>query len=82
MSHQIQIDIKRIEGSAAIGNLYTGNRCVRIAMSTDDYESLMRDGFFIRDGKTKDSADVINSTDEYVQKKFHGNKAGYKNRGL
>jgi hypothetical protein len=66
MSHKIQIDIKRIEGNAAVGNLYTGNRCVKIAMSAGDYELLVRDGFFIRDGKSTDSADVINTTDEYI----------------
>jgi hypothetical protein len=62
----IQIDIKRIEGNAAIGNLYTGARCVKIAMAVGDYESLMRDGFFTRDGKSEDSAGVINTTKVFV----------------
>ena len=62
----IQIDIKRIEGNAAIGNLYTGSRCVKIAMGASDYESLMRDGFFTRDGKKEDSAGVINTTNVFV----------------
>lgn len=63
---QIQIDIKRIEGNAAVGNLYTGYRCVKIAMAASDYELLINDGFFIRDGKSMDSADVINTTIVYV----------------
>jgi hypothetical protein len=37
-------------------------------MTAQDYESLMRDGFFIRDGQTKDSANVINTTAVYEQK--------------
>jgi hypothetical protein len=61
----MQIDIKRVEGNAAIGNLYTGDRCVKITMSASDYEALVRDGFFIRDGKVADCADVINTTREY-----------------
>jgi hypothetical protein len=64
----IQIDMKRIEGNAAICNLYTGNRCVKIAMSVSDYESLVRDGFFIRDGKEADSAGVLNTTHDFVPK--------------
>jgi len=46
-------------------NLYTGERCVKITMMRADYEALLRDGFFIRDGKSPDSAGVLNTTYEY-----------------
>jgi hypothetical protein len=67
MSDQyVQIDMKMIEGNAAICNLYTGSRCVKIAMSVGDYEALVRDGFFIRDGKQADSAGVLNTTNVFI----------------
>lgn len=61
----MQIDVKRVEKGLAICLLYTGDRCVKILMADDDYQALMRDGFFIRDGLSKDSADVINTSREY-----------------
>lgn len=62
----IQIDVKRIENNnVAVCNMYTDNRCVRILMSKQDYECLVRDGFFIRDGKSLDSADMMNTTAVY-----------------
>lgn len=66
--HYVQIDIKQIDGNAAIGYLYTGNRCVKIAMSASEYNDLVRDGFFIRDGKQLDSAGVMNTTDVFIPK--------------
>lgn len=62
----VQIDMQRIEGNAAICNLYTGSRCIKIAMAKNDYESLVRDGFFIRDGKQVDSAGVLNTTKTFI----------------
>lgn len=61
----IQIDVKRIENNTAVCLLYTGDRCVKVVMHERDYNDLLRDGFFIRDGKSKDSADVINTSREY-----------------
>ena len=46
-------------------NLYTGDRCVTIYMGASDYQALMRDGFFIRDGASVDSAGVMNTTADY-----------------
>jgi hypothetical protein len=66
----MQIDIKRVEDGTAVCLLYTGDRCVKIIMTEADYKALMRDGFFIRDGKSKDSADVINTSREYDLAKF------------
>jgi hypothetical protein len=42
--------------------LYVGGRCCQFFMSESNYEALMYDGVFIRDGKEKDSAGVINTT--------------------
>lgn len=68
---KMQIDVKQIDASKnfATCNLYTGERCVKIFMSVTDYENLLRDGFFIRDGKERDSADVLNTTLTYYPKK-------------
>lgn len=62
----IQIDVIDIlpQGNV-VCNLYTPNRCVMIVMSKPSYEALVEDKFFIRDGKEKDSADVINTTATY-----------------
>lgn len=62
----MQIDMVSIDGNAVMCNLYTGSRCIRIAMAVSDYESLVRDGFFIRDGKSKDSAGVLNTTKVFI----------------
>jgi len=48
-------------------NLYTGHRCVKIIIPLDEYNLLVRDGFFIRDGKTLDSANVLNTTHTYAK---------------
>ena len=62
---EIQIDVTQIKGNTVMCNMYTGVLCVRIAMSNRDYEELIRKGFFIRDGKTLDSANVLNTTEVY-----------------
>lgn len=71
MAKQIQIDVTSVNEklNLAFCNLYTGDRCVKIVMGIGDYKLLINDGFFIRDGKTKDSANVLNTTLEYKQKK-------------
>jgi hypothetical protein len=66
----MQLDVKRIEKGTAVCNLYTENRCVQIIMTEVDYNNLVRDRFFIRDGKTADSAGVINTTAEYHEIRF------------
>ncbi len=68
MAHEVQIDIKKVENGYAMGYLYTGNRCVKIIMPDHEYHNLHRDGFFIRDGKTPDSAGVLNTTNMYIEK--------------
>lgn len=66
MKEKIQIDVKSVDERVVICNLYTSERCVKIVMANDDYHSLIRDGFFIRDGKELDSANVLNTTDTYI----------------
>lgn len=65
----VQIDVKKVYPDKVFEqvqcNLYTGERCVKICMSLNDYENLISDGFFIRDGKTEDSAKVLNTTALY-----------------
>lgn len=63
----MQIDVVEVntELHRVTCSLYTGDRCVRIYMSTSDYAALIRDGFFIRDGRSKDSANILNTTLEY-----------------
>lgn len=65
MKH-IQIDVKDVVDQHVTCNMYTGERCVRIFMTQYDYDALVRDGFFIRDGKDKDSAGVLNTTIVYI----------------
>ena len=73
MIHTIQIDVKELpedpRTNAVVCNLYTGQRCIRILMHESDYKFLLADGFFIRDGKTKDSAGVINTTNDFKEVK-------------
>lgn len=39
-------------------------------MEKYEYENLIRDGFFIRDGKERDSANVLNTTEVYELQKL------------
>ena len=48
--------------------LYVDGRVCVIGMSRYDYEELMREKVFIRDGKSVDSAGVINTTNTFIEK--------------
>lgn len=63
----IQIDVLNptVDNKLMVCNLYTGDRCIKIYMTAYDYTQLISDGFFIRDGKELDSANVLNTTDKY-----------------
>lgn len=61
----VQIDVKEVTDKYAICNLYTGLSCVEIVMKRNDYEHLIRKGFFIRNGETMDSANILNTSDSY-----------------
>lgn len=63
---KIQIDVKESNEITTVCNLYTGKRCVKILMSSHDYNACIRDGFFIRDGKERDSAGLLNTTEAYM----------------
>jgi len=64
----VQIDVKDIKDGWAVCNLYTGERCVELIMPKSKYEELIEDGFFIRNGKERDSANVLNTTDVFTNK--------------
>lgn len=61
----VQIDVMEVQESAVVCWLYTPEGTVRILMTVTDYEQLNRNNFFIRDGKDKDSAGVVNTTVPY-----------------
>lgn len=66
----MQIDvIGSVEGTELMKcKLYVDGRVCIIGMSRYDYEELMREKVFIRDGQTLDSAGVINTTNTFVEK--------------
>ena len=66
----LQIDVIEEKSEMYRCNLYTGTRCVRIYMHQQDYEALVNDGFFIRNGKNADSAGVLNTTKTYDERKL------------
>ena len=53
-------------GTVSVSYTHLGRVCV-IGMSRYDYEELMREKVFIRDGKSVDSAGVINTTNTFVE---------------
>jgi hypothetical protein len=63
----VQVDVKSETPEWTTCNMYTGVLCVEIAMRTSDYKELIRKGFFIRDGKTKDSANILNTTETFIR---------------
>lgn len=67
----VQIDVTEINQDKQVAkcNLWTPEGAVTIYMKQSDYEYLTRNGFFVRDGKTNDSAGVINTTLPYYLKK-------------
>jgi hypothetical protein len=66
----IQIDvIGKIEGTEFMKcKLYTNENIVIIMMNEFDYERLKEEGIFIRDGKSRDSAGVLNTTNTFIEK--------------
>ncbi len=61
----MQIDITSLKDGYAIGSLRTGERDVTILIPESEYLKLIKDGFFIRDGESRDSAGVLNTTATY-----------------
>jgi hypothetical protein len=68
---KIQIDVKGpIEADANIIEMILsvdGRDCI-FYTSKANYEALIYDGVFVRDGKKKDSANCVNTTNVYVEK--------------
>lgn len=62
----IQIDVTHVAADTVTCLMRTGERCVKVYMSVYDYNELIRDGFFIRDGVGKDSAGVLNTTKVFI----------------
>lgn len=68
MKKSIQLDIKGpvddIDGFTE-GFLYFKGSAYQFFIPTPNYEELIKNGLFIRNGKTKDGANVINTTAVY-----------------
>ena len=63
------IDFTYAEGVNYVAcRLYTDKRMIRIVMTETAYKSLSDDGFFIREGDTKDSAGVWNTTHVFEER--------------
>jgi len=63
----VQIDVKKLTDKYAICGMYTGVLYAEVVMTIDSYNELVRKGFFIRDGKSVDSAGILNTTDTYYK---------------
>jgi hypothetical protein len=67
---KLQIDVK---GPAAINEaiiemyLCVNGHDFRVYTSRENYQALIAEGFFVRDGKETDSANCINTTNVYVE---------------
>ena len=48
-------------------NLYIDGRCCTIWTTKSNYEALLYDKVFIRDGKQKDSANILNTTNVFYE---------------
>ncbi len=66
----IQIDVMEIIEQPGMARcyLYTPEGCITMFIHKSDYERLTRNHFFIRDGKSTDSAGVLNTTLPYYPK--------------
>jgi len=65
----LEPDFDRIRNDELIRCKLYVNGCAAMIWTTKaNYESLMYDGFFVRDGKEQDCSGAINTTDVYVEK--------------
>lgn len=68
---ELQIDVKGPEPSnpeLIRCNIYVDGRCCAFWTTKSNYEALMYDKVFIRDGKTLDSANILNTTNVFVER--------------
>lgn len=69
----LQIDVLgevEQDNNLIICRLTIDERDCRFIISKHDYEGLMADDVFVRDGKTQDSANVWNTTRMFYESKF------------
>jgi hypothetical protein len=64
----IQIDVIKEVGNITECLLYADGRAIKMFIGTNDYVRLVEDNFFIRDGKERDSANVLNTTEVFYKK--------------
>jgi len=67
---KLQIDVKGpMEADSNIIEmvLSVDGRDCRFYTSKSNYEALIYDGIFVRDGKKKDSANCVNTTNVYIE---------------
>lgn len=64
----LQIDVLKIEGHIVTCKIIIDGRGCIFHTSKSNYEALVYDGVFIRDGKEKDSANVINTTNVFEER--------------
>ena len=66
----MQIDaIEEVKGTQFMQcKLYIDGNASVIFMNKIDYERLKEEGIFIRDGKSQDSAGVLNTTNTFIEK--------------
>ena len=66
----MQIDvIEEVKGTQFMRcKLYIDGNASVILMNKIDYERLLSDSFFVRDGKNRDSAGVLNTTNTFLEK--------------
>lgn len=66
----MQVDVKEElkESNLMRCNLYVDGRAYQMYLPKEEYEFLIEEKFFIRDGKTKDSANVLNTTNVFEEK--------------
>lgn len=68
----MQIDvIEEVKGTQFMQcKLYIDGNASVILMNKIDYERLKEEGIFIRDGKSQDSAGVLNTTNTFIEKNY------------
>lgn len=63
----IQIDVIKanIDTGLVTCNLITEASSTKVFISMYDYKKLIKENFFVRDGETLDSANILNTTETY-----------------
>jgi len=67
----LQIDVlgpEELNSDIIKCRIYIDGRCCTFWTTNSNYEALMYDKVFIRNGKSKDSANVLNTTNVFIEK--------------